>query len=126
VLLPKVEGASTVAARARDLGFDGKTLIHPKTLALANAVFSPSAEEGEAARRIVSAHAEAIGAGKGIVVVEGRLIENLHVEEARLRGRPAPLACHGRGTRRLAGRSTRQRARASRSGRCAPIRSSRR
>jgi citrate lyase subunit beta/citryl-CoA lyase len=66
-----------------ELGFDGKTLIHPKTIAAANRVFAPSADEVAWSRRIIAAHAEATAAGKGVVLVDGRLIENLHVESAR-------------------------------------------
>jgi citrate lyase subunit beta / citryl-CoA lyase len=76
------EGFVEVCKQGRDLGFDGKTLIHPKTIAIANDIFGPSAQEIAQARRIVTAHAEAIAIGKGVVVVDGRLIENLHVEEA--------------------------------------------
>jgi citrate lyase subunit beta/citryl-CoA lyase len=76
------EGFLAACRQARDLGFDGKTLIHPKTIAAANAVFAPSAEEVADARRIIAAHAEAVAAGKGIVLLEGRLIENLHVRSA--------------------------------------------
>jgi len=70
------------AARGATLGFDGKTLIHPKTIAAANAIFAPSSEEVTSARRIIAAHAEAIAAGTGIVVVDGKLIESLHVQSA--------------------------------------------
>ena len=66
-----------------ELGFDGKTLIHPKTIEAANRAFAPSEAEIAFARRIIEAHAQAIAAGKGVVVVDGRLIENLHVEAAR-------------------------------------------
>ena len=66
-----------------ELGFDGKTLIHPKTIELANKAFSPSAAEIAHARRIIEAHAAAASEGKGVVVVDGRLVENLHVEAAR-------------------------------------------
>jgi citrate lyase subunit beta/citryl-CoA lyase len=76
------EGFAEVCRQGRDLGFDGKTLIHPKTIATANAIFAPAAEEVTRARRIVAAYAEAVAAGKGVVLVDGRLIENLHVEEA--------------------------------------------
>ena len=75
-------GFAEACRQGRDLGFDGKTLIHPKTIATANAIFAPSADEIALSRRIVSAHADAIAAGNGVVLVEGRLIENLHVEEA--------------------------------------------
>ena len=65
------------------MGFDGKTLIHPKTVATANRVFAPAADEVEWARRIITAHADATAAGKGVVVVDGKLVENLHVLDAR-------------------------------------------
>jgi citrate lyase subunit beta/citryl-CoA lyase len=75
-------GFAEACRQGRDLGFDGKTLIHPKTIDAANAIFAPSAEEVALSRRIVAAHAEAVAAGKGVVLVDGRLVENLHVEEA--------------------------------------------
>lgn len=65
-----------------DLGMDGKTLIHPKTIDATNDVFAPSADDIAWAERIIAAHAEALAAGKGVVVVDGKLIENLHVAEA--------------------------------------------
>jgi citrate lyase subunit beta/citryl-CoA lyase len=67
----------------RDLGFDGKTLVHPRTIDVANRIFAPSPAEIAAAERIIAAHAEAAAAGKGVVVVDGRLVESLHVAEAR-------------------------------------------
>lgn len=66
-----------------EMGFDGKTLIHPRTIEVANRVFSPGPEEVAAARRVIAAHAEAAAAGKGVVVVDGKLVEGLHVENAR-------------------------------------------
>jgi citrate lyase subunit beta/citryl-CoA lyase len=69
--------------QGKELGFDGKTLIHPKTIAKANEVFAPSPEDVAWSRRIIAAHAEAEKEGKGIVLVEGKLIENLHVEGAK-------------------------------------------
>lgn len=69
--------------QSRDLGFDGRSLIHPKQLGPANAVFAPSGDEVEAARRILDAFAAAEAAGSGLVVLDGRLVENLHVAEAR-------------------------------------------
>jgi citrate lyase subunit beta/citryl-CoA lyase len=76
-------GFAAACAQGRALGFDGKTLIHPKQIAPANASFAPSADEVAQARKIIAAHAAALAAGKGIVVVDGRLVENLHVEAAR-------------------------------------------
>jgi citrate lyase subunit beta/citryl-CoA lyase len=66
-----------------ELGFDGKTLIHPKTIAGANAAFGPTKEEVDLARRIIAAHAEALKRGQGVAVVDGTLVEQLHVESAR-------------------------------------------
>jgi citrate lyase subunit beta/citryl-CoA lyase len=74
-------GASCV--QGKELGFDGKTLIHPKTIAKANEVFAPSDAEVAWSRAIIAAHADAVAQGKGVVVVDGKLVENLHVEEAR-------------------------------------------
>ena len=76
------EGFVAECRQGRALGFDGKTLIHPKTIAAANQVFAPSPEEIEWSRRIILAHGEALAAGKGVVLVDGKLIENLHVENA--------------------------------------------
>jgi citrate lyase subunit beta/citryl-CoA lyase len=77
------DGLAVSCRQGRELGFDGKTLIHPKQIPFANAAFAPSPEEIECSRRIIAAHAEAVAAGKGVVLVDGRLIENLHVEDAR-------------------------------------------
>lgn len=76
-------GFEAVCRQGRDMGFDGKTLIHPKTIAVANAIFAPSGDEVTFSRRVIAAHAAAAEAGKGVVLVDGRLIENLHVTEAR-------------------------------------------
>jgi citrate lyase subunit beta/citryl-CoA lyase len=75
-------GFAAVCAQGRALGFDGKTLIHPKQIAAANAAFAPSADDIAEAEKIIAAHEAALAEGKGIVVVDGRLIENLHVEAA--------------------------------------------
>lgn len=77
------EGFAYSCKQGRELGFDGKTLIHPKTIDAANEAFAPSESEVAWARRIIAAHAEAERAGKGIVLVDGKLIENLHVVGAR-------------------------------------------
>ncbi len=63
-------------------GFDGKTLIHPKTIAAANAVFAPPADEVAWSRKIIHAHAAATAEGKGVVLVDGKLVERLHVDNA--------------------------------------------
>ncbi len=77
------EGFARSCRQGRELGFDGKTLIHPKTIAPANAAFAPSAEEVAQAHRIIVAHEAAIKAGAGVALLDGKLIENLHVENAR-------------------------------------------
>jgi citrate lyase subunit beta/citryl-CoA lyase len=69
--------------QGRDLGFDGKSLIHPDQVAAANVAFAPSATEIAAAREIIAGFEQAQAQGKGVVVVNGRLVENLHVEEAK-------------------------------------------
>ena len=80
--LNDAEGFDAQCHQGRDLGMDGKTLIHPKTVAAANAAFAPSDDDVAQAKRIIEAHAEATRAGKGVVVLDGKLIENLHVEDA--------------------------------------------
>jgi citrate lyase subunit beta/citryl-CoA lyase len=77
------EGFAQSCRQGRALGFDGKTLIHPKTIAAANDAFAPSEEEIGFARKLIAAHASAEAAGKGVVVVDGKLIEALHVQNAR-------------------------------------------
>ncbi|MCL4106612.1 UNVERIFIED_CONTAM: hypothetical protein GTU68_009746 [Idotea baltica] len=69
--------------QGRDLGFDGKSLIHPKQIEAANVVFAPDETEVSSASHIIEAFEEASRDGKGVVVVNGRLVENLHVEEAK-------------------------------------------
>jgi len=76
-------GFAAACRQGRELGFDGKTLIHPKTIDVANRIFAPAPEEVAWARRIIAAHDEAVAAGKGVVLVDGTLIENLHVDGAR-------------------------------------------
>ena len=80
--LNDAEGFEAQCRQGRELGMDGKTLIHPKTVAAANAAFGPSESDVAQAKRIIEAHAEATRAGKGVVVLDGQLIENLHVEDA--------------------------------------------
>jgi citrate lyase subunit beta/citryl-CoA lyase len=77
------EGFAASCRQGRELGFDGKTLIHPKTIDAANATFTPSVDEIQWSCRIIAAHQEAAKAGKGVVLVDGKLIENLHIEAAR-------------------------------------------
>ncbi|MFT4013986.1 MAG: CoA ester lyase [Paracoccus sp. (in: a-proteobacteria)] len=77
------EGLRAECVQGRDMGFDGKTLIHPAQLAVANEVFAPSEDEIALSRRQIEAFAEAKAQGKGVAVVDGRIVENLHVETAR-------------------------------------------
>lgn len=77
------EGFERACAQGRALGFDGKTLVHPRQIAGANRAFAPSPEEVAWSRRAIDAHARALAMGSGVVVLEGRLIEALHVENAR-------------------------------------------
>jgi citrate lyase subunit beta/citryl-CoA lyase len=76
------DGLVVACAQGREMGYDGKTLIHPKQIAAANAAFGPLPEELSAAREIIAAWRDSQAAGEGIVVVNGRLVERLHVEEA--------------------------------------------
>ena len=69
--------------QGREMGFDGKTLIHPAQIAVTNEIFGPSEAELDLARRYVEAFRKAEAAGRGVAVVDGRLVENLHVENAR-------------------------------------------
>ncbi len=75
-------GFTAACQQGRALGFDGKTLIHPRQIAGANAAFAPSAAEVTRAQRIVAAHKEAAAHGKGVTLLDGRLVEVLHVREA--------------------------------------------
>ena len=77
------DGFAAACRQGRELGFDGKTLIHPTQIEAANAAFSPTAEEVAAARRLIEAYAEASAGGRGAVRIGGRLVEALHVEAAR-------------------------------------------
>ena len=76
-------GFTAACRQAADFGFDSKTLIHPKQVAFANEVFAPAAGEVDWARRVIAAHADAHARGRGVAVLDGRLIENLHVDDAR-------------------------------------------
>lgn len=76
-------GFESACRQGLELGFEGKTLIHPSQVDVCNRIFAPSAEEVEWSRRVIDAHAAAAAEGSGVVLVDGRLIENLHVENAR-------------------------------------------
>jgi citrate lyase subunit beta / citryl-CoA lyase len=77
------EGFEYACRQGVEMGFDGKTLIHPKTVDACNRIFSPQPQEVEWSRKIILAHEAASKEGKGVVVVDGKLIENLHVENAK-------------------------------------------
>jgi citrate lyase subunit beta/citryl-CoA lyase len=76
-------GFRAACQQGLELGFDGKTLVHPAQVEACNEVFSPSEDELESARRIIEGFETAQREGRGVVVVDGRMIENLHVENAR-------------------------------------------
>ena len=75
-------GFKSACQRARALGFDGKSLIHPKQVAAANEAFAPSSDDVVHAQAVMQAHADAISRGSGVAVLNGKLVENLHVEQA--------------------------------------------
>ncbi len=77
------EGFRATCRQGLELGFDGKTLIHPSQVEPCNKVFAPSAAELEMAGKIVAAFKAAQAEGKGVATVDGRMIENLHVEQAK-------------------------------------------
>ncbi|OBI98764.1 citrate lyase [Mycobacterium alsense] len=75
-------GFRAEARQGRELGFDGKTLIHPSQIAPANELFGPSGDELAGARKIVAAYEQARAAGDSVITVDGRMIESLHVRDA--------------------------------------------
>ncbi|MGJ8623478.1 MAG: HpcH/HpaI aldolase/citrate lyase family protein [Yoonia sp.] len=77
------DGLRTECTDGRDLGFDGKTLIHPAQIAVANEIFGPSDAEIDLARRQIAAFEAAEAEGQGVAVVDGRIVENLHIVTAR-------------------------------------------
>jgi (3S)-malyl-CoA thioesterase len=77
------EGLKEESTQGRDMGFDGKTLIHPAQVDVANAAFAPSADEIDLARRQITAFEEVEASGQGVAVVDGKIVENLHVATAR-------------------------------------------
>src|ERR1700733_1336404 len=81
--LGNAEGFAAECAQARDLGFDGKTLIHPQQIAPCNAAFSPTTEEVDWARKIIAAFDLPENANKGVIQIDGRMVERLHAEVAR-------------------------------------------
>ena len=81
--LGNAEGFARECAEARDMGFDGKTLIHPSQIGPCNAAFSPSAEEVAQAKRIIAAFDLPENEHKGVVQLDGRMVERLHADMAR-------------------------------------------
>jgi citrate lyase subunit beta / citryl-CoA lyase len=77
-----LEGFADECAQGVEFGFDGKTLIHPGQLEIANRAWAPSDDEVEHARRVIAAFEEGVADGRGVVTVDGRMIENLHVDNA--------------------------------------------
>jgi (3S)-malyl-CoA thioesterase len=77
------DGLRAECNQGRDMGFDGKTLIHPAQIDIANAAFAPSEDEIDLARRQIAAFDAAAAAGQGVAVVDGKIVENLHIVTAR-------------------------------------------
>lgn len=77
------EGFAAECRQGMEMGFDGKTLIHPSQVDPANEIWAPSADEIEYAGRVIDAFDQALAEGRGVVTVDGRMIENLHVDNAR-------------------------------------------
>ena len=78
-----VDGFRAECEEGRDLGYDGKSLIHPAQVDIANEVFAPSEDEIDLATRQIEAFTEAEAMGQGVAVLDGRIVENLHVATAR-------------------------------------------
>jgi citrate lyase subunit beta/citryl-CoA lyase len=76
------EGFKRECAQGRQLGFDGKTLIHPDQVAVANETFRPTDGEVQWSRKIIAAFQDEQNKGKGVITVEGRMVELLHAETA--------------------------------------------
>ena len=77
------DGLRQSCIQGRNMGFDGKTLIHPSQIALANQIFGPSLEEIDEARQRITAYEAAISSGAGIAVLNGKLVEELHIKDAK-------------------------------------------
>ena len=77
-----LDGFAAECAQGVEFGFDGKTLIHPGQIDIANTAWAPSDDEVDQARRVIAAFDEAVADGRGVVTVDGRMIENLHVANA--------------------------------------------
>lgn len=80
--IKNAEGFTAECVQGQNMGFDGKTLIHPDQVAIANDTWAPSAHDVEHARKVIAAFNEALAEGKGVVQLDGKMIENLHVANA--------------------------------------------
>ncbi|MDP9467039.1 MAG: CoA ester lyase [Actinomycetota bacterium] len=78
-----LEGFEAECLQGAEMGFDGKTLVHPSQVEVANRVWAPGEAEVEHAARVIAAFEEAAREGRGVVTVDGRMVENLHVDNAR-------------------------------------------
>jgi citrate lyase subunit beta/citryl-CoA lyase len=76
-------GFTEECVQARDLGFDGKTLIHPNQIEACNAVFAPNAEEVAQARKVIDAFERPENKDRGVIALDGRMVERLHADMAR-------------------------------------------
>lgn len=76
------EGFTNECLQGQNMGFDGKTLIHPDQVAIANETWAPSENDVEHARKVIAAFNQALSEGKGVVQLDGKMIENLHVANA--------------------------------------------
>ncbi len=81
--LGNTEGFAAECWQARDLGFDGKTLIHPQQIAPCNEAFSPAPDEVAWARKIIAAFDLPENVNKGVIQIDGRMVERLHADMAR-------------------------------------------
>jgi citrate lyase subunit beta / citryl-CoA lyase len=81
--IANLDGFTQECAQGRDLGFDGKTLIHPSHIDACNAIFTPPAEEVAEARKIIAAFALPENVSRGAIQLDGRMVERLHAEMAK-------------------------------------------
>ena len=78
-----LDGFRNECVQGAEMGFDGKTLIHPGQVEIANEVWAPTVDEVAHARRVIDAFEKGLSEGRGVVTIDGRMIENLHVDNAR-------------------------------------------
>jgi citrate lyase subunit beta/citryl-CoA lyase len=81
--ISNIDGFAVECAQGRDLGFDGKTLIHPSHIEACNAIFTPPAEEVAEARKIIAAFQQPENASRGAIQLDGRMVERLHADMAK-------------------------------------------